>query len=153
MAELSRAGIRVQVPPGWEGAATGGDFELLSDGARRPTVMHLASFPMPAQRGDFGSGAVEVMRSDDVLVVLFEYGPESAGTPLFRYQGIPRPLAARDFDRNALQRALPGQSGAQLFFTEKGRAFCLYVVLGSHIDRADLVRRVNLVLDTLEIDG
>lgn len=151
MAELSRAGIRVQVPQGWEGAVTGGDFQVLSDGARRPTVMHLASFPMPAQRGDFGSGAVELMSTGDILMVLFEYGPESAGTPLFRHQGIPRPLAARDFDRNTLQRPLPGQSGSQLFFTEKGRAFCLYVVLGSHIDRADLLPAVNAVLDSLEI--
>ena len=31
-----------------------------------------------------------LMRSPDVFVVLFEYGPESLGTPLFAAQGVPR---------------------------------------------------------------
>jgi hypothetical protein len=91
------------------------------------------------------------MRSGDVFMTLFEYGPESAGTPLFETEGIPRQLAAREFDRNALQRAMPGQSGLQRFFTHNGRAFCLYVVLGSHVDRADILPNVNAVLETLEI--
>lgn len=151
MVRLERAGIAVDVPPGWEGVITGGDFQVLADGARRPTVLHLASFSMPPQRGDFGGGAVESMRESDVLIVLFEYGPESAGTPLFAATGIPRDLAAREFDRANLQRTIPGQTGAQRFFTHRGRAFCLYVVLGSHVDRADLVPAVNSVLAGLEV--
>ena len=114
--------------------------------------MHVASFPLPPERGSFGSGAVELMNSGDVFVTLFEYGPESAGTPLFEADGIPRQLVAREFDRNALQRAMPGQSGLQRFFTQNGRAFCLYVVLGSHVDRADILPSVNAVLETLEIE-
>jgi hypothetical protein len=113
--------------------------------------MHLGSFPLPAQRGTFGSEAVELMNSQDVFMVLFEYGPESAGSPLFAAEGIPRGLQARQFDRNSLQRAVPGQSGLQQFFTHRGRAFCIYIVLGSHVDRADLLPRVNAVLDSLEI--
>jgi hypothetical protein len=124
----------------------------MADGAAEPTVMHLATFPMPAERGSFGSGAVELMGSQDVFITLFEYGPESADTPLFASQGIPRGLQARQFDRDTLQRALPQQSGIQQFFTHRGRAFCLYVVLGSHIDRADLLPRLNAVLDSLEIE-
>jgi hypothetical protein len=107
---------------------------------------------LPAERGSFGSGAVELMGAGDAFITLFEYGPESADTELFAAQGIPRQILAREFDRNALQRSLPGQSGLQRFFTHKGRAFCLYVVLGSHLDRADLIPRVNAVLDTLDID-
>lgn len=106
---------------------------------------------MPAERGSFGSGATELMNTDDVLVVLFEYGPESAGTPLFESEGMPRALTPDDFDRNALQHAISGQSGMQRFFTENGRAFCLYVVLGSHIDRTELLPRVNRVLASVEI--
>jgi hypothetical protein len=113
--------------------------------------MHLASFPLPAERGSFGSGAVELMRTGDVFITLFEYGQESVGTPLFAAEGIPRPIAAREFDRNALQRAMPGQSGLQRFFSHQGRAFCLYIVLGSHVDRADVLPGVNGVLETLEI--
>ncbi|MGH8949022.1 MAG: hypothetical protein ACRDXF_09200, partial [Acidimicrobiia bacterium] len=143
--------IAVEVPDDWEGSISGGDFQLQSDGAVEPTVMHVASFPLPAERGSFGSGAVELMRSGDVFMALFEYGPESAGTPLFEAEGIPRQIAAREFDRNALQRAMPGQTGLQRFFTHQGRAFCLYIVLGSHVDRADVLPRVNAVLETLEI--
>jgi hypothetical protein len=103
------------------------------------------------ERGSFGSGAVELMNNQDIFMALFEYGPDSVGTALFAAEGIPRDLQARQFDRNMLQRALPGQTGLQQFFTHNGRAFCLYVVLGSHIDRADLLPRVNAVLDSLEI--
>lgn len=151
MSRLDRAGIGVELPIGWEGSISGGDFRLLADGARQPTVLHLGSFPLPVERGSFGSGAVEVMSTRDIFIALFEYGPDSVGTALFAAEGIPRTLQARQFDRNALQRALPGQSGLQQFFTHRGRAFCLYVVLGSHIDRADLVHQVNAVLDSLDI--
>ncbi len=152
MPQLTRSGIAVEVPDDWEGSISGGDFQLQSDGAVEPTVMHLASFPLPPERGSFGTGAVELMNGTDVFMTLFEYGPESAGTPLFEAEGIPRQLAAREFDRNALQRAMPGQSGLQRFFTQNGRAFCLYVVLGSHVDRADILPSVNAVLETLEIE-
>jgi hypothetical protein len=152
MSRLDGAGIRVEVPAGWEGSISGGGFQLLADGARQPTVMHVASFPLPAERGSFGSGAVELMGTGDVLMVLFEYGADSVGTALFAAEGIPRNLQARQFDRNALQRALPGQSGLQQFFTHRGRAFCLYVVVGSHVDRHDAIPKINAVLDTVEIE-
>jgi hypothetical protein len=151
VSRLTRSGISVDVPTGWEGSIDGGGFQQLSSGATQPTVMHVGSFPMPAERGSFGSGATELMNTDDILIVLFEYGPDSVGTPLFDSQGLPGPLSPDDFDRDALQHALPGQSGMQRFFTENGRAFCLYVVLGSHIDRNELVRRVNQVLATVDI--
>lgn len=151
MTRLAGSGISVDVPVGWEGSIDGGGFPQLASGARQPTLLHVGSFPLPAERGSFGSGATELMNTSDILIVLFEYGPESADTPLFETQGLPRQLAASDFDRDALQRALPGQSGVQRFFTENGRAFCLYVVLGSHLDRADLLPRVNQVLASMEI--
>lgn len=151
MSRLTRAGVGVDVPPGWEGDISGGGRRLLSDGAREPTVVQLASFPMPPERGSFGAGAVERMNRRDIFITLFEYGPESVGTALFSNQGIPRQVLARDFDRDALQVGVPGQSGLQHFFTHRDRAFCLYIVLGSHIDRADFVDEVNAVLATLDI--
>jgi hypothetical protein len=151
VSRLSRSGISVEVPQGWEGSIDGGDFELLSSGATRPTLLHLGSFPMPAERGSFGSGATELMNTNDVFIVIFEYGPDSVGTPLFAPQGLPRSLDPNDFSRDALQQGVSGQSGLQRFFTHNGRAFSLYVVLGSHIDRADLVAKVNAVLQTVVI--
>jgi hypothetical protein len=150
------AGIEVAVPRGWDaeiyrregadltGQATG------SAGATQP-VVHLGTFPLPSGRGDFGSGAVEIMSQDDLLVVLFEYGRESVGTPLFARSGIPRVTAA-DFGPNNMQRPIAGQSGAQYFFNQSGRAFCLYVVLGSHASRNEVLPEVNQVLAGLTID-
>jgi hypothetical protein len=151
MSQLNHAGVRVEVPGGWETQATGGNSQQLSSGRRETTLIHIGSFPLPAEQATFGATAVELMGSNDVLMILFEYGPESLGTPVFASQGIPRPLDPQLFDRNALQRGVAGQSGLQQFFTEKGRPFCLYVVLGSHIDRVELVAKVNEVLNTLVI--
>ena len=148
-------GIEVEVPQGWDGEIyrRSSDFTAQSGpGEDSRPVMHMANFPLPAERGDFGSGAVELMRSDDLLVVLFEYGPESVGSPLFSARGVPT-VSATDFDPNVMQRPLPGQSGAQYFFSVGGRAFCLYVVLGSHLFRQELVPMVNEILGVLQIDG
>lgn len=114
-------------------------------------VLHLANFALPAGRGDFGTGAVEIMRDEHAFVSLLEYNREEAGRPLFAERGVPRP-AVRDFAPNALQRRLPGQLGVQRFFTEHDRAFCLYVVLGSRQHAAALVGEVHDVLDNLVVD-
>jgi hypothetical protein len=151
VSRISRSGISVDVPRGWEGSIDGGGFEQLSSGANRPTLLHVGSFPMPADRGSFGSGATELMNTDDIFMVFFEYGRESVGTPLFAERGMPRSVGPDDFSRDALQHAVTGQSGMQRFFTENGRAFCLYVVLGSHLDRPELVTKVNAVLQTVVI--
>lgn len=142
--------IAVDLPAGWEGQLDEG-LQLLSDGAQRPTVMHLANFPLPPGRGDFGGGAIETMHPGDVLIVLFEYGPESAGQPLFSSQGIPRFVSKGDFSRETLHNSIPHMSGVQRFFTHAGRAFCLYLVVGSHMDRADVLGQINSVLASMEI--
>jgi hypothetical protein len=92
------------------------------------------------------------MRSDDLLVVLLEYGAESAGTALFSAQGVPR-VSPDDFAPHTMQRPLPGQSGAQFFFSDGSRAFCLYVVLGAHARRHELVPEVNQVLASIRLSG
>jgi hypothetical protein len=145
---LAAHGLAVTLRPGWEGrilrrAAT-------HDEEQPRGVLHLASFPLPEQRGDFGAGVTELMRSPDVFVVLFEYGPESLGTPLFSAQGVPR-LSPDLFSSKRLQRPLPGQLGCQLFFTEAGRPFCLYVVAGSRAYLPRIITEVNAVLDKLEV--
>lgn len=151
--DLSAHGITVDIPPGWDGEiyrrkAESNAFAPQSEQSK--PVAHLANFPLVGNRGDFGSGAVETMVGDNILIVLFEYGADSVGTVLFRAQGIPT-VAAGDFAPHTMQRPLPGQSGAQYFFTEAGRAFCLYVVLASHGRRRQLVPEVNQILSTLEL--
>ena len=58
-------------------------------------VAQFATFPLPDDIGDFGSGAVTLMGPQDVFASLFEYGPESVGTALFARQGRPARALAR----------------------------------------------------------
>ena len=139
---LARHGLGLQLPAGWDGRI----YRRAIDGARTQAILHAANFALPGDRGDYGSGAVERMRAGHVLVALIEHDRSAAGVGLFRRQGLPLPLRPSDFSRHALQRTLPGQSGVQRFFTWEGRAFCLYVVLGSHAARGRMIPLVNGVL-------
>jgi hypothetical protein len=103
------------------------------------------------ERGDYGSGVVERLSTDDVFISLFEHDPAAAGSPLFAASGPPAHLPPDGFSPMALQRVLSGQSGVQRFFTATDRAFCLYVVLGSHARRAVLAPRAEAIVRTLEV--
>jgi hypothetical protein len=148
-------GIDVDVPQGWDGEIyrrSAGIQALGKDAEVRTTpVLHLSNFPLPAERGDYGSGAVELMKADNVLIVLFEFAPQSARSALFSRPGIPT-VTAEDFAPNQMQRPLPGQSGVQYFFNDRGRAFCLYVALGAHARRRELVPEINQVLASMILD-
>jgi hypothetical protein len=161
LAELRGHDLRCTLPAGWDGRiavrrdgrpepfTVAGGHEMFV--AQPRPVVHLSNFSLPEERGDFGSGAVELMGDQDVLVVLFEYEPAAATTALFRTAGMPRTLRADAFDPTMLRRGIAGQAGFQTFFHEAGRAFCLYVVLGSSTGRNRLVRLVNSVLATVRI--
>jgi hypothetical protein len=159
MARLQNAGIEVDLPSGWEGrirtlepsSTIGADAPATAGAAESTSVLHAADFVLPTEMGEFGSGAVEVMGPSNVLIALVEYDRASATTALFRRQvGIPV-LRVDMFDPNQLQRPLPGQSGTQVFLTVAGRAFCLYVVVGSHLLRFRAVPRVNQVIRSIRI--
>jgi hypothetical protein len=149
---MSGHGLGVEARPGWEVRIRRRPADPGQPGARPRPVLHAATVPLPEERGDFGGSVTPLLGPDDVFVSLFEYEPESSTTPLFAGTGRPR-LTPADFKPNQLQRTIAGQSGVQHFFAERGRAFCLYVVLGSHARRAGLVRQANALLDTLRIDG
>lgn len=155
---LSGSGVDVTVPAGWDGRIAGrrpeGDLPPgeVAAAADAPTtaVVHVASFPLPPDLGDFGSGAVDRMTNRDVFVAIFEYGRESATQPLFATQGVPR-FRGADFSPSTLRTMIPGQSGVQRFFSVNGRAFCIYAVLGSHTRRVGLAGLVNDVVASLRI--
>jgi hypothetical protein len=170
---LSAFGITTVLPPGWEGRITRRAAPVArahasvtaGGGAADPSprttakgtpgeipapVVHLANFALPEQRGDFGSGAVDLMGRGHIFVCLFEYGPESVGQALFSHRGIPR-LTPAHFRANGLQRSIRGQAGCQRWFTEAGRAFCLYTVLGAHSEATRLVPQVNGLLGATRI--
>lgn len=138
--------IAVDLPTGWEGRIRG-DLAV-QGGSTRRTVAQFGNFPLPPSGDDFGADVATQMMPGDVFVVLFEYEPESAGQPLFAAEGPPS-IAAADFDRSALQHGNPGQSAVQRFFRSNGRAFCVYAVVGSHLDRADAIAPLNSLLSSL----
>jgi len=148
MARLAAHGVAVDVPRGWEGRIV--RRSAVNPAERARTVVHVASFPLPEERGDFGVGVTELMRSGDVFVSLFEYGPESVGQPLFAAQGVPH-LTAGLFSPRRLQRTLSGQVGCQLFFTANKRPFCLYIVIAGRIHVRTLVTELNAMLQRLDL--
>ncbi|MTD17393.1 hypothetical protein GIS00_26020 [Nakamurella sp. YIM 132087] len=173
MADLVGHGITVPLPSGWEGrigirqpvlsgAVTGPALRTLAgaaagaDGAddgsgNRYPVTHLANFALPADRGDFGSGAVDIMGTTDCLVALIEYGPENVDTALFaRRPSLPQP-GATDFDPNTLQHKIRSQLGYQRFCTVGGRAFCVYVVIGGSRNLVPLAGSARSVLGGIRI--
>jgi hypothetical protein len=141
-------GITARLPSGFEGRIF--IRPIVGQGASYP-VAHFSTFALPDDVGDFGSGAVNLMGPSDVFATLFEYGPESVGTVLFARSGRPMSLTPADFRRTMLRRALGGQVGTQWFFTEAGRPFSFYAVLGSQALGPTLVPLVNQLLASLTL--
>lgn len=163
MARLDGYGIAIELPSGFEGEISGhplgpgeeppaGELTAMSASGTptTPPVAHVATFALPAERGDFGNGAVDLMSTEDIFIALCEYDAASASSPLFEAEGLPR-FTVEDFSTSTLHRSFPHHSGCQKFFHVGSRAFCLYVVLGSHNFRGSLVRRVNQVVEQIEL--
>ena len=160
--KLAAHGIAADLPTGWEGTISAERSDQVTaqahtfDPTARPPqtlpVAHFATFALPAVRSDFGGAVVGDMDPDDVFVSLLEYAREEATSPLFARSGMPWRLNPRDFSPRMLQRRVRGHAGLQVFFNERGRAFCLYVVLGATADPARLVRSVEQVLATIQIE-
>ena len=152
MTTLKGHGITAVLPAGWEGSI---HLREALPGETTHPVLHAGSFPLPAPstRGDFGSGAVDRMTVFDAFVVLLEYDPSSAGTALFARAGIPRQIDPDSLSTGVLQRQIAGHAGTQVFFSDHGRAFCLYVVVGAYRNRGRLVPKVNTLLSGMTIEA
>lgn len=144
--KLDAPGITLDLPPGWEAEVDGGAGEAPEGSpALRTPRTHIANFPLPPERGDYGSFAVERMQRGHSLICLLEEAGPAAGSTLHGRDGIPR-LSLADFSADKMQRPRAGQSGAQAFFHVGGRAFVLYVVLADRVNKAAQVDEVNRVL-------
>ncbi|MGI8810853.1 MAG: hypothetical protein ACR2KK_24030 [Acidimicrobiales bacterium] len=150
---ISAYGLALDPPSGWDARIRRYDAAGVVAGRqlRSQPMLHTADFALPDERGDFGSGAVETMQPAHAFVALVEYHPDSARTALFAPHAGRPVLAADDFSPSQLQRTIRGQAGAQRFFVEAGRAFCLYVVAGSMAELPRTVPRVNVTLAGIEI--
>jgi hypothetical protein len=155
---LAAHGLSIEVFPGWdvrierrEQSSTPAPGSPWPVGGFVHPVLHAATSTLPPDRGDYGSGYVETMRPLDVFVALVEFDHEAGDTAMFD-EGLPTALQASEFHPEAQQRVIPGMCGSQRFFAEHGRAFCLYVVLGSWVQRHQLVQAVNRLVATIRID-
>ena len=130
---LDAHGFLVVVPPGWEVRMRRQGTSQDEEGATAYPVFHAATVALPPDRGDYGSNVVERLGSSDLFVSLVEFGPEAVDTALFPVvDEFPSSLDGASFHPRQLQRVIAGQAGLQKFFTYNGRAFCLYVVVGSY---------------------
>jgi hypothetical protein len=134
--------------PGWEARVR--RQPTSQHGRLGNVLLHAATVALPEQRGDFGSGVVERLGSDDAFVALFEYDEKDADKVLFRSTRLPVPKPS-DFSPDVLQRTRAGNTGAQWFFSVSGRAFSMHAVLGSHARRAPGAARVAGLLRGLTI--
>ena len=149
-------GVSVDVPAGWEAELSTQpdpatlDLSLKSS-AMALVVLHAANFALPAERGDYGSGAVEIMDRGGIFAALVEFDRASATSRLFGGEGVPTRLEPGDFALDQLHLSVPGQAGLQQFFHVGSRAFCLYAVIGSYSRRGLLVPELNRVLSGLSV--
>lgn len=143
-----RFGLAAHPPAGWRVEVA--RRPVVEPGSRTYPVLHAATVDLPATRGDFGTGVVDILGPQDAFVALIEYGDNVADQGLFAKQGMPA-IAPSQFSPNRLQRQLPGRSAAQHFFSEGGRAFCLFAVVGEHSRRMATVPHVARMTSTLRI--
>ena len=145
-------GMEVTLPEEWEARIYQLETEeALSGGGADLPVLHAANFPLPEERGDYGSGAVELMTNDNIFIALLEFEPALAETALYAPRGMPRSLDPDEFRTNGMQRWIPGQAAFQAFFNEDGRAFCLYIVLGSYLRREVLAAQAERLVRSIRI--
>lgn len=155
MTEVRGSGIVIDLRPGWE--ADIGSRGPVAYGTQRtdarPTIMHVANFQLPPERGDYGGDLLIRLGPGDVFVSMIDFGPVTDEQVLFAREGIPIPLTANDFLPDAIVLGLPNRSAAQRFFRARGHGYCLYVVLGSHRERADVLDDLNDALATIRFEA
>ncbi len=165
---LEAVGLSVDVPEGWEAEIDTGAGEQPVDSAMDLMPrLHMANYPLPEVRGDFGSGATEQMRRGEAFICLLEEDPAMAATRLYAAARLPT-FTADDFNPHQMQRPIAGQSGAQAFFQIRSssgrgsvdgkgaskavRAFVMYVVVGDHLGRATVLDQINNIVASLRFD-
>ena len=94
---------------------------------------------LPLGVGDFASGAVDSSAVTTCSSCCSSTTRERRPAAVRGARACRARSAPDDFSPNVLQRTIRGQAGVQKFFHDQGRAFCLYVVLGSFANRRKLV--------------
>ncbi len=147
MTALEAHGLRVELPRGWSGRV----FKRPAGGA----TLHAGDFQLPLEDGEFGDRSTAAMPAGASFLALTEYRPGKGLAPgqgLFASRLVPTTLDPTAFSPRGLAHPLPGQLGAQHFFTTAGRPFCLYVVVsGPRSERRHQLAVLGHVLRSLRI--
>ena len=133
-ATLSGHGLALTVHDGWEARIWMPD---LPPPAENHPVVRLANFALPLTKNTYAEDVADGLRGGEVVASLAEFSNTLAGRGLYAFRGVPE-LEPGDLDPRAVQRQGPGRAGVQRFFSERGRAFSLYVVArrGAGLERA-----------------
>jgi hypothetical protein len=148
MAVLSGHGLAIRVPAHWEGRIF---VPSLAPPALNLPIVHLTNTALPMERSTYAPELAAQAGSTGALVALVEFESRLADRGLYAPQGLGLPLRRTGFHTRALQVPNPLQEGHQRFFSDGGRAFSLYVVLGSGEGADWRLRVVNDALATLRI--
>jgi hypothetical protein len=148
MGLLMSQGLSIEVPPRWEGRIFLPD--LPAPAVNLP-IMHLTDATLSMVRSTYAPELAARAGSSGALVALVEFEDRLADRGLYAAQGLHLPLRRDRFDAHALQLPDPSQQGHQRFFSQGGRAFCLYVVLGIGPGADARLRAVNRALATLKV--
>ena len=79
---LAHQGLAVVTPRGWDARIFRRQSPARAGEVTLP-ILHAADFPLPAVRGDYGSGAVEIMGPNHVFLSLSSSTPPRPASPLF----------------------------------------------------------------------
>lgn len=77
-ARIAAMGLAVTPPAGWEATIY---RRSAGSGAQTHPILHAATMALPAERGDYGGGLVELLGAQDVFVGILDFGPDAARTP------------------------------------------------------------------------
>ena len=149
MTVLSSHGITIEVPNGWEGRMFVPDVP--SPAVNLP-VLHLTNTILTHERSSFAPELAARAGGTGALVALLEIEHTLADRGLYAPQSIDLPLGRDRFHPRALQVPSLVQEGHQRFFSRHGRAFCLYVVLGTGPGADHRLHTVNEALASLRIE-
>jgi hypothetical protein len=148
MTRLASHGIAVDVPKGWEGRIFVPD---LDPPAINLPILHLTDAVLTVERSSYAPELAARAGGSGTLVALLEFDHHLANVGLYAPRGLHLPLTRERFHHRALQFPSRVQEGHQRFFSEGGRAFCLYVVLGTGRGADRRLSEVNRTLSSLEI--
>jgi hypothetical protein len=142
-------GLAIDVPLGWEAR--------IVRPAQSAPYLHVASFALHADSGQFGASVTARMGPDGAFAALVEYLVDEHVRPnsgLFSARRWQPRLRVGEFGHDRLQVMRAGHLGAQRFFTAAGRPFCLYAVVSPARRRpAQLIGELSAVLATVRFDA